>query len=105
VTDAPRIGLYVHHHGGGHAARAGAIGRALGERGGAVTYLSSLSPELLGPGECVELSLDTDREPGAGEPTQSISSIRGGHHPRCPGSRLSGRRSTRSPAGAPMWRT
>jgi hypothetical protein len=67
VTDAPRIGLYVHHHGGGHAARAGAIGRALGERGGAVTYLSSLSPELLGPGECVELSLDTDREPGAGE--------------------------------------
>ena len=50
VSAAPRIGIYVHHHGGGHAARAGAIGRALGERGAAVTYLSSLPPERLGPG-------------------------------------------------------
>jgi hypothetical protein len=61
VTRGPRIGIYVHHHGGGHAARAGAIGRALGGRGAAVTYLSSLPPELLGPGECIRLPLDTDR--------------------------------------------
>jgi hypothetical protein len=66
VSDAPRIGIYVHHHGGGHAARAGAIGRALHERGAVVSYLSSLPPERLGPGECIELPLDTDRgrDPG-----------------------------------------
>jgi hypothetical protein len=66
VRRALRIGIYVHHHGGGHAARAGAIGRALSDRGAAVTYLSSLPPESLGPGECIELPLDTDRgfDPG-----------------------------------------
>jgi hypothetical protein len=42
VSRAPRIGIYAHHHGDGHAARSGAIGAALGERGAAVTYLSSL---------------------------------------------------------------
>ena len=63
MTDAPRIGIYVHHHGAGHAARAGAIGRALRERGAGVTYLSSLPAERLGPGESVLLPLDTDRRP------------------------------------------
>jgi hypothetical protein len=63
VTEAPRIGIYVHHHGAGHAARAGAIGRALRDRGAAVTYLSSLPAERLGPGESVLLPLDTDRRP------------------------------------------
>jgi hypothetical protein len=63
VTDAPRIGIYVHHHGAGHAARAGAVGRALRDRGAAVTYLSSLRAERLGPGESVLLPLDTDRRP------------------------------------------
>ncbi len=60
MSDSPRIGIYVHHHGGGHAARARAIGRGLAERGAAVTYLSSVAPERLGPGEVVELPLDTD---------------------------------------------
>lgn len=60
MSDALRIGIYVHHHGGGHAARAGAIGRALHERGVVVTYLSSLPAERLGPGESIELPLDTD---------------------------------------------
>jgi hypothetical protein len=66
----PRIGIYVHHHGGGHAARDGAIGAALGERGAAVTFLSSLPAERLGPGEHVELPLDTDlgEEPGETPP-------------------------------------
>jgi hypothetical protein len=67
VRRAPRIGIYVHHHGGGHAARAGAIGRALGGRHAAVTYLSSLPAERLGPGECIGLPLDTDRGTDAGE--------------------------------------
>jgi hypothetical protein len=67
VRRALRIGIYVHHHGGGHAARAGAIGRSLSERGAAVTYLSSLPPESLGPGECIELPPDTDRESDPGE--------------------------------------
>jgi hypothetical protein len=67
VRRAPRIGIYVHHHGGGHAARAGAIGRALAERRATVSYLSSLPPEVLGPGECIELPLDTDRGTDAGE--------------------------------------
>jgi hypothetical protein len=62
-----RIGIYVHHHGGGHAARTGAIGRALSERGAAVTYLSSLPPESLGPGESIELPLDTDCGSDPGE--------------------------------------
>lgn len=66
MTEAPRIGIYVHHHGAGHAARAGAIGRALGDRGAVVTYLSSLPAERLGPGESIALPLDTDlgAEPG-----------------------------------------
>jgi hypothetical protein len=67
VKRATRIGIYVHHHGGGHAARAEAIGSALSERGAAVTYLSSLPPESLGPGECIELPLDTDRGSDPGE--------------------------------------
>jgi hypothetical protein len=63
---APRIGIYVHHHGGGHAARDGAIGAALSERGAALAYLSSLPETALGPGEHVPLPLDTDlgEEPG-----------------------------------------
>ena len=67
MSEAPRIGIYVHHHGGGHAARAGAIGRALAGRGAVVSYLSSLPAERLGPGESVVLPLDTDRgtDPGA----------------------------------------
>jgi hypothetical protein len=60
VSDAPRIGIYVHHHGGGHAARTGAIGRALHERGVVVTYLSSLPADRLGPGESMVLPLDSD---------------------------------------------
>jgi hypothetical protein len=66
VSEQPRIGIYVHHHGGGHAARAGAIGAALAERGAVVTYLGSLPADRLGPGESVTLPLDTDlgTEPG-----------------------------------------
>jgi hypothetical protein len=66
VSGAPRIGIYVHHHGGGHAARATAIGTALAARGAAVAYLSSLSAERLGSGEYVWLPLDIDlgHEPG-----------------------------------------
>jgi hypothetical protein len=72
VTDAPRIGIYVHHHGAGHAARAGAIGRALGERGATVAYLSSLPAERLGPGESILLPLDTDRGPEPGETPEEL---------------------------------
>jgi hypothetical protein len=72
VRRATRIGIYVHHHGGGHAARAGAIGRALGERGAAVTYLSSLPADVLGPGECVRLPLDTDRGTDPGETPREL---------------------------------
>jgi hypothetical protein len=64
---APRIGIYVHHHGSGHAARAAAVGRALAERGAAVTYLSSLPAERLGPGDSIRLPLDTDRGADPGE--------------------------------------
>lgn len=67
MSAAARIGIYVHHHGGGHAARAGAIGRALAERGAAVTYLSSLPGERFGgEGEAVRLPLDTDLGTEAG---------------------------------------
>ncbi len=64
-TRVPRIGIYVHHHGGGHAARDGAIGRALRERGAEVTFLSSLDriPEV----GHVKLPLDTDLGTGPGE--------------------------------------
>jgi hypothetical protein len=70
VTRAPRIGIYVHHHGAGHAARAGAIGEALLERGADVTYLSSLPADRVGPGAAVLLPLDTDlgTEPGPTPP-------------------------------------
>jgi hypothetical protein len=66
VSTAARIGIYVHHHGGGHAARAGAIGRSLAERGAAVTYLSSLPGDRIGAGEAVLLPLDTDLGTEAG---------------------------------------
>jgi hypothetical protein len=61
----PRIGIYVHHHGGGHAARDGAIGQALRERGAEVTFLSSLDriPEV----GHVKLPLDTDLGTDPGE--------------------------------------
>jgi hypothetical protein len=72
VTDAPRIGIYVHHHGAGHAARAEAIGRALGDRGATVGYLSSLPAERLGPGESILLPLDTDRGPEPGETPEEL---------------------------------
>jgi hypothetical protein len=72
VTDAPRIGIYVHHHGAGHAARAGAIGRALCDRGAAVTYLSSLPAERFGPGESVLLPLDTDGGTDPGETPEEL---------------------------------
>lgn len=81
MSAAPRIGIYVHHQGGGHAARGGAIGAALRERGAAVTFLGSLPAERLTAGpaagegggaafEHVELPLDTDLggEPGETPP-------------------------------------
>jgi hypothetical protein len=71
VSAAPRIGIYVHHHGGGHAARGGAIGAALRERGAAVAFLGSLPAERWAAladldAEHVPLPLDTDlgEEPG-----------------------------------------
>lgn len=67
MSRAVRIGIYVHHHGGGHAARAGAIGAALEGTGAAVTYLSSLPAERFGAGAHVELPLDTDRGKAHGE--------------------------------------
>jgi hypothetical protein len=67
VSRAVRIGIYAHHHGGGHAARAGAIGAALEEAGAAVTYLSSLPAERFGAGAHVALPLDTDRGEARGE--------------------------------------
>jgi hypothetical protein len=67
MSGPPRIGIYVHHHGSGHAARAAAVGRALRERGAVVTYLSSLPAERLGPGESIRLPLDTDRGAAPGE--------------------------------------
>ena len=67
MSGSPRVGIYVHHHGSGHAARATAVARALGERGAAVTYLSSLPAERLGPGESIRLPLDTDRGGDPGE--------------------------------------
>lgn len=67
MIDPPRIGIYVHHHGGGHAARDGAVAAALRRRGAAVTQLSSVPGERLGPGEHVELPLDTDRGLDPGE--------------------------------------
>jgi hypothetical protein len=69
---APRIGIYVHHHGGGHAARDGAIGAALVERGASVAYLSSLPAESLGPGEHVALPLDTDLGEDPGETPREL---------------------------------
>jgi hypothetical protein len=62
-----RIGIYVHHHGSGHAARAGAIGAALEEAGAAVTYLSSLPAERFGSGAHIALPLDTDLGDARGE--------------------------------------
>jgi hypothetical protein len=62
VSGPPRIGIYVHHHGGGHASRARAIGAALRANGTAVTYLTSLDPAGF-DGEVVALPLDV--EPGA----------------------------------------
>jgi hypothetical protein len=67
VSRAVRIGIYVHHHGGGHAARAGAIGAALEEAGAAVTYLSSLPAERFGTAPHVALPLDTDLGEERGE--------------------------------------
>jgi hypothetical protein len=67
MSSSPRIGIYVHHHGSGHAARAAAVGRALRERGAVVTYLSSLPAEVLGPGESIRLPLDTDGEADPGD--------------------------------------
>jgi hypothetical protein len=67
VSRAARIGIYVHHHGGGHAARAGAIGAALEEAGAAVTYLSSLPAERFRTGAHVALPLDTDGGEARGE--------------------------------------
>jgi hypothetical protein len=55
MPDPPSIGIYVHPRGGGHAARGGAIGSALRDRGASVTYLSSLPPDRIGPGEHLEL--------------------------------------------------
>ena len=59
MSGARRIGIYVHHHGGGHASRAGAIGAALRDRGTEVTYLTSLDPARF-DGEVVALPLDVD---------------------------------------------
>ena len=62
--------------------------------------------QLLGVA-AVEAELDVEEVERVGvvaRPTRG-SSIRGGHQPRCPGSRSSASRSTRSPPGAPRWRT
>lgn len=66
MSAAPRIGIYVHHHGGGHASRAGAIGAALHGNGTAVTYLTSVDPARF-DGEVVPLPLDVDPDSAAGE--------------------------------------
>ena len=60
-----RVGYYVHHAGGGHAARAGAIGRALARRGAAVTFLGSrlADPALHADGHAV-VALADDGAPG-----------------------------------------
>lgn len=52
-----RIGYYVHHHGRGHATRAGVIGAQLARRGHAVTYLGS---GVLPAGDRVVLASDAD---------------------------------------------
>jgi hypothetical protein len=61
-----RIGIYVHHHGGGHASRAGAIGAALAAAGTEVTYLTSLDAARFHSGEVISLPLDTELEDGEG---------------------------------------
>jgi hypothetical protein len=66
----PRIGIYVHHHGNGHAARAEALAVALRERGAEVACLGSGVPGALGEGagpDDVELPLDTDLGSVAGK--------------------------------------
>jgi hypothetical protein len=90
LKPAPRLGIYVHHHGGGHAARAGAISKALEERGAEVTLLSSLpladverdegdpertSPQFVSegsPSSLVTLPLDTDLGDDPGETPREL---------------------------------
>jgi hypothetical protein len=57
MNERPLIGYYVHHHGGGHAARARAIAAHLDCR---VAMLSSLPARQLRDAELVPLPLDTD---------------------------------------------
>jgi hypothetical protein len=58
MSRRPRIGYYVHHHGNGHASRAGAIAGAFP---GEVTFLGSLPPaRLREPGPVVSLPLEDD---------------------------------------------
>lgn len=52
-----RIGYYVHHHGRGHATRAGVIGAELTRRGHVITYLGS---GALPDGDQVALASDAD---------------------------------------------
>ncbi|PZO98888.1 MAG: hypothetical protein DI618_10280, partial [Dermacoccus nishinomiyaensis] len=52
-----RIGYYVHHHGRGHATRAGVIGAELTRRGHVITYLGS---GALPDGDQVALGSDAD---------------------------------------------
>lgn len=54
------IGYYVHHHGGGHAARATAIARALADRGEQIVGLSSLPAPADWPGDWLLLDDDTE---------------------------------------------
>jgi hypothetical protein len=66
-----RVGIYVHHHGGGHASRAKAIGAALAGRGVEVTYLTSLPATGLEGLDLVSLPLDTDFG-DAGEDAETV---------------------------------
>lgn len=83
MSAAPRLGIYVHHHGGGHASRAAAIGAALGAAGTEVTYLTSVDPARL-DGEVVALPLDLDlaaRAGGSADPDLDPDFLDGPEHP------------------------
>jgi hypothetical protein len=67
VSAPPRIGIYVHHHGGGHASRVAAIGAALRARGAAVTFLTSVEPERFAGLDADIVALPLDLGLAAGE--------------------------------------
>lgn len=61
------IGYYVHHHGRGHATRAGCIARALGDAD--LTGLGSGAPPDDWPGRWIRLARDDDPPPAPGDAT------------------------------------